>query len=68
MLLVGISMHTRTQIVIIQGNLTASKYRTGVQSPHLILHEPRYGVGKGKFTWPRCKDLKSPDLNPIAHV
>ena len=68
MLLAGISIHTRTQIVTIKSNLAARKYRTDVQLPHLVLHEPRYGVGKGQFTWSRSNDLKSPDRNPIAHV
>ena len=38
MLWAGISMHTKTPIVTIQGNLTARKYQTDVLLPHLILH------------------------------
>ena len=48
MLWAGISMHTKTPIVTIQGNLTARKYQTDVLLPHLIPHI-RANRGMGLF-------------------
>lgn len=38
MLWAGVSMHTKTPVVTIQGNLNAQKYQTDVLLPHLIPH------------------------------